>query len=87
MTTTAINVSASAVELAAVNGAGLLPAASDHENHLGDHERELTEMTEREESLQRAGIIELRTATGRKRALKPAPDPEPADAPTGDAAA
>jgi hypothetical protein len=77
----AINLTLQPVELAPVNGAGLLaPATEDSE---GRHERELEEVTEREEALARAGTIMLADSAGRKRAPKPAPQTGDGDDKTG----
>lgn len=69
----AINLTLSPVELAPVNGPGMLRAADEHSD--GEHERELEEVTEREEALARAGAILLVDAAGRRRKPPAAPDP------------
>lgn len=66
----AINLTLQPVELAPVNGPGLLAAATDDSD--GAHERDLEEVTTREESLARAGTIMLVDTKGRKRTPKPA---------------
>lgn len=53
----AVNLTLSPVELAPVNGPGMLRPADDYSD--GEHERELAELTDRERALERAGTIAL----------------------------
>lgn len=82
--TVATNLTLQPVELSPANGGGLLAGATDDAD--GADVRELAEVTEREESLARAGIIALSNPSGRKRPVPPAPEPDLPE-PSGDAAA
>jgi hypothetical protein len=70
----AVNLTMSPVELAPVNGPGMLAPATDDSG--GAHERDLEEVTAREHGLAAAGIIELQDSAGRRRS----PDPPAAPA-------
>lgn len=78
----AVNLTLSPVELAPVNGAGLLAAADDASE--GRHERKLEQVTDREVALARAGTIALLDAKGRRRrTFDDAPSPTTTDAGSG----
>lgn len=77
----AINLTLSPVELAPVNGPGMLAAATDDSD--GRHERDLEEVTAREESLARAGTILLVDKGRRKRAARSAGQSGDGDDTTG----
>lgn len=77
----AVNLTLSPVELAPVNGPGMLLAADELSD--GGHERELEEVTDREQALARAGTIALVDTAGRRR-RPPAAEPAPAPVAEGD---
>lgn len=68
----AVNLTMQHVELAPVNGAGTLAPAIPESD--GAHERELGEVTEREQALADAGTIALLDSAGRRRKPKPPAD-------------
>lgn len=68
----AINLSMGWVQLAPVNGPGMLAPATEDSD--GAHERDLEEVTDRERALAAAGTIMLEDSAGRRR---PRPDPVP----------
>lgn len=69
----AVNLTMRPVELAPVNGPGMLAAATDDSG--GAHERDLEEVTARERGLADAGVIELQDAAGRRRNPDPPAPP------------
>jgi hypothetical protein len=77
----AINLTLSPVELAPINGAGLLLPADDQSD--GGHERDLKEPTEREYALARAGTVALIDSAGRRLRKFPEPKPTTTDADSG----
>lgn len=71
----AINLSMRPVQLAPVNGPGMLAPATEDSDGL--HERDLDEVTDRERGLAAAGIILLEDAAGRARPKPKLPTPTP----------